>query len=131
MGEIKIKKLILIVEDYFINQEMLQDMLETLGHEVDTAEDGEEAVEKYKKNTYDLILMDIQMPKKDGYQAAKEIRSLEKGQKPTFILALTANALSSDREKCLAAGMDDYISKPVDKKQLERKLNEIFNKQVE
>lgn len=119
-------KKILVVEDYFINKEMMQDMLEALGCEVDTAEDGETALSKWSKNDYDLILMDIQMPIKDGYEVTREIRKQEDGKKHTIILALTANALVGDKEKCLEAGMDDYLSKPIDKPKLAAKIAEMF-----
>lgn len=120
-------KKILIVEDYFINQEMMVDMLESMGCEVDAAEDGEQALSKWKENGYDLILMDIQMPRKDGYEVTREIRSLENNEKHTIIVALTANALDGDKEKCLEAGMDDYLSKPIDKQHLSSKMIELLN----
>ncbi len=113
-------KRILVVEDYFINQEIVQDMLELMDCHVEIAEDGEEAIEKVDKNEYDLILMDIQLPEKDGYEVTREIRQQEKtGKKRKTIVALTANAMAGDREKCIEAGMDDYLSKPIDLTKLE------------
>lgn len=112
-------KKILVAEDYFVNQEVTQDILELMDFTVDIAENGREALEKYEQNHYDAILMDIQMPELDGYQATKEIRKKENGEKHIPIIALTANALSGDREKCLEAGMDDYISKPIEAVKLE------------
>lgn len=117
-------KSVLVVEDYFINQEIVQDMLELMDCQVELAENGSEALEKLANRKYDMILMDIQLPEKDGYQLTREIREKEKSQdtKRTAIVALTANAMSGDREKCLEAGMDDYIAKPIDIASLETVL---------
>lgn len=125
MGKVIVQfpgKRILVAEDYFVNQEVTQDILELMGVQVEIAENGREAVEKHKKSSYDLILMDIQMPELDGFEATREIRKLEGESKHTTIIALTANALAGDREKCLQAGMDDYISKPIEAKKLEEIL---------
>lgn len=86
---------------------------------VDLAENGIEALEKYDESEYDIILMDIQMPELDGYQTTAEIRKRENGKRHVLIIALTANALAGDREKCIEAGMDDYISKPIEAEKLE------------
>ncbi len=114
-------KRILLVEDYFINQEILQDMLELMNCTVDVAEDGAEALRKYESNSYDIILMDIQLPQMDGYEVTKEIRKREEvaGKRHTAIIAVTANAMAGDREKSLEAGMDDYLAKPVELARLE------------
>lgn len=114
-------KNVLLVEDYFINQEILQDMLEVMDCSVDIAENGSEALQKYDNKAYDLILMDIQLPDMDGYEITKEIRKKEQsaGKKRTAIIAVTANAMAGDREKSLTAGMDDYIAKPVELTELE------------
>lgn len=111
-----IGKRILNVEDDPNTQEMMKDILEDLNCLVDLAKSGDEAVEKCKKQRYDLILMDILMPIKDGYQATKEIRIFEAEHHLPHvkIIAVTAKAFSEDREECLAAGMDDFISKPID-----------------
>lgn len=125
MGKVTAKfsgKKILVAEDYFVNQEVTQDILELMDFSVDIAENGKEALEKYESGTYDAILMDIQMPEMDGFQATAEIRKKEGNSKHTPIIALTANALSGDREKCLEAGMDDYISKPIEAVKLEEIL---------
>src|SRR5262245_22958287 len=108
----------LVVEDYFVNQEVTQDILELMGVDVEVAENGKEALELYQKEKYDLIFMDIQMPEMDGYQTTREIRRAEKDTHVP-IIALTAIALSGDREKCLEAGMDDYISKPIEAEKIE------------
>jgi len=105
---------ILLAEDNVINQKLAVRILENRGHRVVVAGNGEEALEAIEKNIFDVVLMDIQMPKMDGYQATKEIRrrELETGDHLP-IVAMTAHAMSGDREKCLEAGMDDYVSKPL------------------
>jgi CheY-like chemotaxis protein/sensor domain CHASE-containing protein len=105
---------ILLAEDNPVNQLVALGMLNELGHETTVVTDGNEAVAKFKEQDFDLVLMDCQMPELDGYKATQAIRAWEGDQdrSPTAIIALTANALSGDRERCLAAGMTDYISKP-------------------
>lgn len=121
-------KRLLLVEDHKQTQEFMQDMIEYLGCTLDVASNGLEGVEKWNESKYDLILMDIQMPVMDGYQASVEIRRLEKETSSyTPILALTASALAYDRNKCLDAGMDDYLSKPITIDIIESKLKEIFS----
>ena len=118
---------ILLVEDYPTNQHVASKHLREAGYHVALAENGEQAVELFSKNTYDLILMDVQMPVMDGYKATRKIRAIEKERRERQeggdangipIIATTANALRGDREKCLSAGMDDYISKPLRRKML-------------
>lgn len=125
MSEKFIKKFnlhVLAVDDYLINLELTKEMLEMMGCEVDTAENGQEALELYHQNKYDLIFLDVQMPGLDGLQVTREIRKNEKEEKHVPIVALTANALQGDEEKCLEAGMNGYLSKPIKIKDLEEIL---------
>lgn len=103
---------ILLAEDNLVNQRLALIILEKFGYKADTAENGEEVIEALKKKDYDLIFMDIQMPIKDGFETTKEIRNNKSIPQPV-IVAVTANAMQGDREECLNAGMDDYISKPI------------------
>jgi CheY-like chemotaxis protein len=100
-------------------------MLRKQGSEflMEAVENGQEAVHITSARQYDIILMDCNMPIKDGWQATEEIRQMAGPNKMTPIIAVTANAMKGDREKCMAAGMDDYISKPVDRKRLQEVLS--------
>jgi signal transduction histidine kinase/CheY-like chemotaxis protein/ligand-binding sensor domain-containing protein len=109
---------VLLAEDNAINQKVAQAMLTREGCTVDVAENGLRAVEMAAAKTYDLILLDCQMPEMDGYEAAAAIRQLEQGNRRTPIVAATASAFMEDKARCLAAGMDDYISKPISKASL-------------
>lgn len=121
-------KRILVADDYPINLELTKEMLTMMECEVDLAEDGVEAVKLHSKNDYDAIFMDIQMPNLDGYKATNKIRESEDKDKHVTIIAITANALQGDKEKCIDAGMDDYISKPIRGEDLEEVLTKYFNK---
>ncbi len=112
---------LLVAEDNPSNQKVLVEMLKRMGYKPDVAADGGEVLQALERQDYDLVLMDIRMPEMDGITATREIRKIwpENGPK---IVAITAFALKGDREKCLEAGMDDYISKPVQKKALEAVL---------
>jgi signal transduction histidine kinase/ActR/RegA family two-component response regulator len=114
---------VLVVEDNHVNQLVVANMLKSLGQKVDTALNGVEALQRLHQHDYDLILMDCQMPEMDGYQATEHIRKLQRSELAAIpIIALTANAMVEDRERCLAAGMNDYLSKPVTLQMLKEKL---------
>jgi len=115
---------ILLVEDNPVNQMLAMSMLQKLGASADLAKDGAEAVEKVTAGAYDLILMDLQMPRMDGLTATRAIRATGGIRQPR-IVALTANAMDSDREACLEAGMDDFLSKPFQASELQEKLDAV------
>ncbi|MEG4273091.1 MULTISPECIES: response regulator [unclassified Microcoleus] len=105
---------ILVAEDHPINQQVLVEQLAVLGYQADCAVNGQQALDLLAQKSYDLVLMDCQMPVLDGYKTAQKLREIEGSDRHTFVMALTAHAMPGEREKCLAAGMDDYLSKPVD-----------------
>jgi CheY-like chemotaxis protein len=106
---------ILLAEDNVVNQKVAVRLLEKLDYRVEVVPDGLTAVAAWRKGNFDLILMDCQMPVLDGFEATREIRRLEAGTRRIPIVALTANAMKSDEDKCRAAGMDDFVSKPIDR----------------
>ncbi|GAB5518265.1 MAG: hypothetical protein RhofKO_05160 [Rhodothermales bacterium] len=108
---VEIQPSILIVEDESINQLVILRMLERLGYLADHAGNGREAIQQLTQRPYDVVLMDMRMPVMDGLEATRTIRQSMVPQ--PYIVALTANALPGDREACLEAGMDDYVSKPI------------------
>jgi len=124
----KLKDLqVLLVEDNMINSRIVLLSLKPLVKSIDLANDGKEALEKFATNTYDLILMDIEMPVMDGLMATEKIRTLElTTNRRVPIIALTANAMIDDKEKCLSAGADDYISKPFQPLHLVEKINQLI-----
>ena len=119
-----ISQRVLIVEDNIANQQVIRRLVERQGHAATIVDTGRKAIEALDKNEFDAVLMDIQMPGMDGLEATAEIRRREKvnGRHHT-IIAMTAHAMSGDRERCLRAGMDDYIAKPIGLTQLSAALN--------
>ncbi|MDJ0593106.1 MAG: chemotaxis protein CheB [Pleurocapsa sp. MO_226.B13] len=113
---------VLVVEDYPDNRDLTLFMLDNLGYTSDSADNGQEALNKLDQQQYDVILMDCQMPKLNGYQTTQIIRQRKGQERHTTIIGLTANAMSGDRQKCLDAGMDDYLSKPIDFDELDRTI---------
>jgi signal transduction histidine kinase/DNA-binding response OmpR family regulator len=113
----------LLVEDNLVNQKVSGQLLKRLGWSFDLAANGVEAVAAVQRRGYDLVLMDCQMPEMDGFDATRAIRGLAAAEHHVPIVAMTANAVQGDRERCLECGMNDYISKPVAKAQLERVLS--------
>lgn len=121
---------LLIAEDNLINQKVIRAMLEAVGHETALAGDGVEAVTEVQRDSFDAILMDVQMPNMDGIMATREIRNLGGDFKTLPIIALTANAMAGDRERYLSAGMNAYVSKPIDPKLLSLALRQTCGKDV-
>jgi CheY-like chemotaxis protein/HPt (histidine-containing phosphotransfer) domain-containing protein len=115
---------LLVAEDHYVNQEVILNQLRLLGYQPECVSNGREVLERLLERDYDLVLMDCQMPVLDGYEATRELRQHECATgKHTVIIALTAHAMADDRQKCLAAGMDDYISKPIELHKLEAALD--------
>ena len=114
---------ILVAEDNLINRKLADKLFEKLGYAASFAENGLEVLKMLEENSYDLVFMDCQMPEMDGYDATKAIRKLESEKKDTPIIAMTANAMNGDRDICIAAGMNDYISKPIKLNELKSKIN--------
>ena len=115
---------ILVAEDNPINQRLAAAMLQKMGHQVTLARDGEEALAAWAAETFALIFMDVQMPRMDGFEATRAVRSRESANDAHIpIIAMTANAMRGDRERCIVCGMDDYISKPISHRSLEEVLS--------
>lgn len=121
---------VLVVEDMKINLMLITKILEKHGCTVSSAGNGRLGVEAVKSNSYDIVFMDCQMPEMDGFEATKNIRELEGSEKHTVIVALTADAMTGDREKCLKAGMDDYLNKPIKPEQITKALKKWTQKEA-
>jgi CheY-like chemotaxis protein len=120
---------LLLAEDNPVNQRLAVRILEKWGHSVAVAANGRKAVEAWEREAFDLVLMDLQMPEMSGYEAVALIRQREQATgKHIPIVAMTAHAMEGDREKCLAAGMDHYVAKPIDKKRLFEAVESFFVK---
>ena len=104
---------ILVVEDHAINQQLINLLLKQLGYQPKIVQNGLDAIQELNSDNYDLIFMDVIMPVMDGLQATRQIRANGMNIPPPIIIAMTANALQGDRERCLEAGMNDYIAKPI------------------
>ena len=117
---------VLVAEDVALNQLLIKIILSDFGFEHDVVTNGKIAIEKFQTNTYDIILMDLQMPEMNGFEATEYIRKTIKSNIP--IIALTADVTTVDVVKCKEFGMDDYISKPIDENQLYIKIVELIKK---
>ncbi len=114
---------ILLAEDNVVNQKLAMRLLQQMGYRADLASNGIEAIECVQRQTYDVVLMDVQMPEMDGLEASKEITARWSADERPRIVAMTANAMQGDREMCIAAGMDDYLTKPIRVERLVEALN--------
>ncbi|HOO31808.1 MAG TPA: response regulator [Thermotogota bacterium] len=121
---------ILLAEDDLISRRLIKILIDKIGYQITTVENGQQVIEEMKNDDYDLILMDIQMPILDGLEATKKIRLIENEEqlKRIPVIAVTAHAMVGDREKCLSSGMDDYMTKPIEEVELIKKIREYTNK---
>ncbi len=116
---------ILVAEDNVVNQKLALRILQQMGYRADLASNGIEAIESIERQTYDVVLMDVQMPEMDGLEASRQITGKWSADARPRIIAMTANAMQGDREMCLTAGMDDYITKPIRVDQLVEALHHV------
>jgi CheY-like chemotaxis protein len=104
---------ILLAEDNLVNQKLALRLLSQMGYRADVAANGLEVIESVERQTYDVVLMDVQMPEMDGLEASRRITQRWRADQRPRIVAMTANAMQGDRDECIAAGMDDYVTKPI------------------
>jgi len=116
---------ILLAEDNVVNQKLALRLLQQMGYRADLASNGLEAIESVQRQIYDVVLMDVQMPEMDGLEASRKINARWRPQERPRIIAMTANAMQGDRDMCLAAGMDDYLTKPIRVERLVEALNQV------
>jgi CheY-like chemotaxis protein/HPt (histidine-containing phosphotransfer) domain-containing protein len=114
-----------LAEDNAVNQKVALRLLDQLGYRADVVSNGVEALEALQRQPYDVVLMDVQMPELDGLDASRKIRERWSAEKQPHIVAMTANAMPEDREACLAAGMDDYVAKPIRPEELTEALSQV------
>jgi CheY-like chemotaxis protein len=120
---------VLVAEDNVVNQRLVLYLLEKQGHQVRIASSGREALGAWEEAPFDLLLLDIQMPDLEGYEIARTIRNRERQQGGHLpIIALTAHAMKGDRERCLEAGMDDYLTKPIQSAELHAVLKRVLSR---
>jgi len=123
---------ILLTEDNLVNQRLALRLLRKMGHQVAVAQTGREALNALRLEKFNLVLMDVQMPEMDGFEATKEIRNSEQGlQEHVPVIAMTAHAMSGDHESCLKAGMDDYIAKPINREELRQVIERVMKARTE
>jgi CheY-like chemotaxis protein len=117
---------VLVAEDNIVNQKIIVALLVRRGQNTVVVSNGREAIDAWRREGFDAIFMDVQMPEIDGFEATAAIRAAERGTDAHIpIVAMTAHAMSGDRERCLAAGMDDYVAKPISVKEIDRILAQI------
>src|SRR6185503_13554935 len=119
----------LLAEDNVVNQKLAMRLLQQMGYRADLASNGIEAIECVERQTYDVVLMDVQMPEMDGLEASRRITARLPAATRPRIVAMTANAMQGDREMCMAAGMDDYVTKPIRVDALVAALSQVPSKQ--
>jgi CheY-like chemotaxis protein len=123
---------ILLAEDNPVNQRLAVHMLEKMGHLVAMAQTGKEALDALRAGKFDLVLMDLQMPEMDGFAATRKIRKTEQGGQDRLpVIAMTAHAMKGDHEECLAAGMDDYLAKPINSEELRQVIERVMTARKE
>ena len=121
---------ILLVEDNPVNQKIALRYLELMGYRADAVGNGLEALHALRERNYHLVIMDVQMPEMDGFEATRQIRTIISPERQPVIIALTANALQGDRERCIEVGMNDYLTKPVKIDELQAAISRHFAPQT-